>query len=86
MSHSVKGLITEVNHKDFIAQVYEFPNAKPEIVLFKMWGSSAGKVKQDARGYCRDQKEVLIDFNIYGNKNSNPSLRCWAIWQVGDHK
>ena len=79
----VKGIITEVRATEFIADVYEFPNAQPQSVLFKTFGQNQQRITVQAKQYAEKEQEVLIEFNIFGNtkdgKHYNPTLRCWSL-------
>ena len=79
----VQGIITEVRPTEFVADVYEFPNAEPQPILFKTFGNNQQRITVQAKQYMGKEHEVGIDFNIFGNakdgKHFNPSLRCWSL-------
>jgi len=82
----VQGIITEVGTTEFVAEVYEFPNAEPQSILFKTFGQNQQRITVQAKQYMEKEHEVGIDFNIFGNQKDgkyyNPTLRCWSLTTI----
>ena len=82
----VQGIITEVGTTEFVAEVYEFPNADPPSILFKTFGQNQQRITVQAKQYMEKEHEVGIDFNIFGNQKDgkyyNPTLRCWSLTTI----